>query len=103
MSVHYQKVPLNEDDDKETSDEPKITVTLPESQLNHVTISKGIFVLLCILIFCNMILAAGSVYYSYRMSQLLKKYEEKDLASLRRIDPFDGTYRSPAPSGERLC
>lgn len=97
MPGHYQKVRLlsDDDDDNETSDQLNITV---ESQ-SHVSLSKRMLVVLSAFIFFNMILAASNAYYSFRMSQLLKEYEEKDLSSLRRIDPFDGSYR-PESKGE---
>ena len=97
MPGDYQKVRLlNEDDNKETSDDLKFTLVSP----NHLSLNKRILIVLFVLIFFNMILTAANAYYSVRMSQLLKQYEEKDLASLPHIDPFDGTYR---PAGEPSC
>lgn len=86
---------LLSEDDKDPSDDFK------DPPNNTVSLSTRVLVLLSVLIIFNMILAATNAYYSIRMSHLLKQYEEKDLASLPRIDPFDGSYRAGS-TGESL-
>ena len=93
MSEDDQRVALlAEEDDKETLHETK---TAPGSEsTSHVSVNKRILVILTLLIGFNLILAATTTYYSNKMAELLLKYEDKELASLPRIDPFNGAYRN---------
>lgn len=98
MPEDYQRVALlaeEDDSDKETLHETtRAAVPSDSESTSHISIDKRILVILALLIFFNLILAATTTYYSNKMADLLLKYEDKDLASLPRIDPFNGAYRN---------
>jgi hypothetical protein len=56
--------------------------------------NKKIILFFFVITLFNMILAAANAHYCLQLAEALRRCEEKDLALLPQIDPFDGTYIS---------
>ncbi|KIJ30115.1 hypothetical protein M422DRAFT_53881 [Sphaerobolus stellatus SS14] len=73
-------------------------------------VSGKLFTVLAILVAVNLILLSANLYYSLRMAEILSRYEETNLSSLPRPDPYVGLqysqanceYNSPLFNEERL-
>ncbi|KDR84563.1 hypothetical protein GALMADRAFT_206128 [Galerina marginata CBS 339.88] len=84
MDHKYQRVPHG----NEPSD---------SQQSGGIFLSTKIFVLFLCLSITNLLLAAANTHYSLTLTQELRRYEEKDLSSLPRVDPINGGYISKDP------
>lgn len=85
MPHNYEKLSQNTQDD----DTPLTTNS------NRFTISKTVFLSFLILMVFNAGLAVANMHYSLQLTRSLQRYQDVDLASLRRIDPFNGEYVAP--------
>ncbi|KDR77494.1 hypothetical protein GALMADRAFT_209838 [Galerina marginata CBS 339.88] len=88
MPKGYQKVSQENGEDV-TSLGPRDTATT-----EYYTIGQRIVLFFLALTIFNMLLAAANIYYSFQLTGALQKFEDKDLLSLPRIDPFSGEYIS---------
>lgn len=90
MPSKYQKISQEDSEDVPSSD----------TQSSGFVISKKIFWCFLTFTLLNAGLAAANIHYSLRVTESLRKYRQEDLSSLRRIDPFSGSY-VPSSSGRQ--
>lgn len=92
MSNRYTPIAHNDEEESPLKSHPNAG---PDT----ISVGRRTFGLLVILIILNMMVAVAHGYYSLRITNLLREYQEKPLSSLPRIDAFNGQYQKPSPAG----
>lgn len=96
MSNRYTPIAHNDEEESPLKSHPSPG---PHSG-DTISVGRRTFALLVILTILNMIVAVAHGYYSLRITNLLREYQEKPLSSLPRIDAFNGQYQKPPLAGK---